>query len=106
MAMSDKEFNEWLESTRPRPGAGDYPALPIDLNPKSAKRKGKRGRPRTHDENVKRIETVISRPGVRNLDYWGMISFAAKELDMDVGNLNRHYKPCFLPKRRGGAKNT
>jgi hypothetical protein len=30
--MADKESNEWLRSIRPRPGAGAYPAHPIDLN--------------------------------------------------------------------------
>ena len=108
--MLDKKFNEWLESVLPRPGAGSYPALPIEpAELKLQKTKGKRGAPIKREISLKQIEKVLSRYDVSTRSLGYLLDRIAESTPLKYKNLDRNFKKDIrkiIARMKGDAKNT
>jgi len=106
--MSDKEFEEVKEQLRriqksisdssppdfrPRPGAGAYPASPVDFERKPAKVTPKgRGRPQTRRQREKEIENDLAKYNVNTRSLGDLINRLAQSRGLSPGYLDRHFK--------------
>jgi hypothetical protein len=98
--MSDKEFDEWLRSTRPRPGAGSYPAVPIEIPAlifdESVESKQKRGRGRPKGDKEKseqKIKMILAgHDFTKKISLYSLWPEIDKKMGYQPGSAERNHK--------------
>jgi len=90
----DDEFQEWLETTRPRPGAGAYPALPMDIKKQrpTSQAPKRRGRPKTRPVSEKEIENALLKLNVKKLSLNHIMLRLETMTGLGFVNLDRNFK--------------
>lgn len=123
--FDEKKFNEFVESIglveeldklarrfppRPRPGAGAYPALPIEpIESKLPKTKKRKGAPTKRPDSLKQIEEVLARYDVTTRSLRYLMDRIAESTGLTYVNLDRNFKKDIrkiIARMKAGVKNT
>jgi len=111
----EDEFQEWLETLHPRPGAGAYPALPGDIKKQrpTSQAPKRRGRPKSREKSEKEIENALLKLNIGRKRL--SLNHVMLQLEPITGlgfvNLDRNFKDFirervkkFKTQAKGGVK--